>query len=335
MREFAAENFRFRLQKPEGKNGRWQDGRFERDGIILGEDKIFFQDIYDTQHYGKYVVITLFPFATISKVISDSIMPNTFSIVMKVGELAEAVEYGIDAKISENWLKNKVKGMSYQEQKKLHVVTCPNCTSKLDLTGVVKTNNIYCYYCDNLFDRNGIVRFSSKQYQICPECNYYGRVQDYHEYLISLKGFTHRKHFCCDTCTLRIFRRTFFWNLFPFVVGAFLSLREWMKSQRDRNPYMLGLAKANLLAQDGKLIKADEEYTSILTKNFGHPGIHYNYGLASLAAGNPERAAKEFQIALQNCANYEPVIKIMQKHHDLKIPDPNDNQVEIWDLEVE
>ena len=309
-----------------------KEGRFDRNGLILGDNQIFFKDIFDTQHYNDKVVITLYPFATVAKEVTDYIMPGTFSLGLHIRDLAEAVEYGIDSKISKNQYDNHLKGMSQQEKKKARKTQCPHCSSTVNLTSIPDTANVYCEYCDNIFDRNRMLKFNSEHYQVCPECDYYGRVQDYHEFLLSFKGYKSRRHFCCDTCALRIYKRTFWWNLFPFFFVSFYSYGQYLKSLKGKNPYLEGLAKANMSAQDGKLVKADEEYTGILTKNFGHPGIHYNYGVATLRAGNPDRAAREFQIALQNCANYTPVIKMMQKHKDLIIPDPSDNTIEIWDV---
>ncbi len=319
------DNFTFVFQNPTRRfslfPARRLAGRVETDHLLLGKSKIYYKDIVKTSSYQKYLVITLAPYATVSAEISNNLLPDSTNLVLKLSGTLVNMEHKIDRKISAYRLEiarqhAQSKGLVFRKEQ------CPKCQCDIDLTQKTETQFTYCPYCDNIFDRNSFLIPKTEAYQVCPDCHYYGRVQTYYEwnfyFLIYKAKFSIQRHHFCDTCARRMFERTFFKNL-TLVLGSIVMLFQYFRSLQGRNPYLYEIAQANRLAQDGKLRKADALYNTLLTRNFGHPGIHYNYGLAYLKAGDTGRAAIEFEKCLNLCSNYQPVIDLMTKYKDLEI----------------
>jgi hypothetical protein len=319
------DNFTFKFTSPKFSFKQWLakplSGRIDFEYFQLNKSKIYYKDIISTTGYENYFVLTLAPYATISAEISSRLLPDSTTLIIKLRGNSKGFEHKIDRKISQIRIeeaKIKAAKLSLPFRKS----QCPKCQCELDLTGKNESQYTFCGYCDNIYDRNSFLIPNSESYQICPDCQYYGRVQTYYVldfyFLIIQAGFKLSKHFFCDTCAERMFFKTFFRNL-TLIVGAFFSLWQYFRSQLGRNPYLENLGKANLYAQNGKMVAADSLYNSLLTRNFGHPGIHYNYGLAYLKKGDAGRAAIQFQKCLSLCSNYEPVIELMRKHKDVEI----------------
>jgi hypothetical protein len=135
-----------------------------------------------------------------------------------------------------------------------------------------------------------------------------------------------RWHYCCDTCAGRMFSSTILKNL---SLGVAAGVMTWQKlrSLRGRNPAYKELTEANRFAQDGNWEEAHLRYGKLIFHNEGHPGLHMNYGLASMRQGDMVHAAIQFKRALSVCANYEPVLNIMERHISLKnIQTPDDKK---------
>ncbi len=296
-------------------------GRIDFDYLQLNKSKLYYKDILATRAYEKYLVITLAPFAAVSAELAKYLLPDSTNLILILKGNTNGIEHKIDRKIAAIKLQ-AARQKAIKEGLVFRKAQCPKCQCELDLTQKTETQYIYCNFCDNIFDHNSFLIPNTESYQICPDCRYYGRVQTYYEwdfyFLIYKARFRVRKHFFCDTCAERMFFRTFFKNL-TLIVGALFSLFQYLRSQMNRNPYLAGIGKANFYAQNGDMVKADALYNALLTRNFGHPGIHYNYGLACLQKGDPGRAAIEFKKCLKLCSNYEAVIELMRKHKDVEI----------------
>ncbi len=324
MREAFILGFRFRYLN---NRRRWQHffhkiGSVTRDGVVLNDRIVFFRDIYRVGTHRNTLIISLMPFATTTREVCEHVIPRYNCLYLQMDKhMVRKVEAVINLRcttmIAEDRWGPVPKDIRIREFKKAY---CPRCDALHDISDMINSPWLYCKYCHALFDYYGYMMPNSEQYKVCPNCEYYGRVQDYQEYNVYYLGkdreFRSRVRHYCDTCVHTHFTKNFWKNL-TFGVGAFVSLWEKLRSKSGRNPVYKDMVEANYLAQNGKMVEADILYSSIIFKNHGHPGIHMNYGLAYLQNGDRNRAAFQFKKALEACANYLPVIEILRRNVDL------------------
>ena len=324
MREAYILGFRFRFVDQKGKpKGIVRDsGSITRDGIFLSQQRIFFEDVHRVAQYRNQVIISLMPYGTSTRQIADNVFPLHNCIVIQVDEqLSQRIKSVIDQRCTNLAMKIKWGHLDTEEWgDHFKHITCPRCEAITELTDVQPSALVYCKYCEAIFDHFGYILPGSEEYKICPECEYYGRVQDYRDYQAFHIGqeaeFSARSFYCCDTCAHRMFMRNVWKNM--ILVGGFaLSAFEKLRSKRNRNPFYKELTEANYLAQNGEMVEADILYSSITFKNGGHPGLHMNYGKAYLQNGERSRAAFQFKKSLEACSNYYPTLEILKRNVDL------------------
>lgn len=325
MREAYVLGFRFRFLDENKKRQHYfyKMGSVTRDGVVLEGQVIFFADIFKVKHHRNILVLSLMPFATTTRGVSDRIVSRYNCLVLEmdsmvmVSKVESAINLRCTTQVVEKRWKDIPKAIRLKEFKKVY---CPRCDALHDLSDMIYSPVTYCKYCDALFDNYGYMLPGSHEYKVCPYCEYYDRVQDYQEYhvyyVVKEKRFYKRRRYCCDTCMERHFKVNFWKNL-TFGIGAFVSLWEKIRSTRGRNPFYGDLTRANYLSQMHRFEESDVLYSSLVFKNDGHPGIHMNYGLMYLEKGDRGRAAFQFKKALDACSNYLPVIEIMRRHVDL------------------
>lgn len=330
MREAYILGFRFRYlnEKKQRKHFFHKTGSATRDGVVLnGEHPIFYRDIYKVSVHRNRVIISMMPFATTTREISDYLIDRYNCVMLAVENdvMAEKIKSVIDQRcttmLAEDRWGDIPKEIRLKEFKRIH---CPTCDALHDLTDLIHTNLVYCKYCTSIFDHFGYILPGSEGYKICPNCEYYGRVRDYWQYdvyyILKESQFEGRRRHYCDTCLHRHFIENGWKNL-TFGIGAIVSLWEKLRSTQGRNPFYKELVQANYLAQTGKMQEADILFSSISFRNDGDPGIHMNYGLAYLQNGDRARAAYQFKKALTACSNYLPVLHILRRHTDIDIND--------------
>ena len=94
-----------------------------------------------------------------------------------------------------------------------------------------------------------------------------------------------------------------------FVLGVPLAMVQLFRSYggSDVGGLYPGLDRANLKARKGNLQGAIDGYKAILEKQPVAAGLKYNIGLAFLHQEDAKtEAAKMFEYALADCANYRP-----------------------------
>ncbi|MFT5914353.1 MAG: hypothetical protein ACI81T_000841 [Bacteroidia bacterium] len=316
--------FRYKYLNAAGKSKMLggDTGSVTRDGISLNNNLIFFRDVHKTGRHKNNVVISLKPYATVNREISENIIKSHNSLVIKVDEiLAEKVKSIIDRQCTAMIARDKWGHLTREQRDKQFTRTeCARCEAIIDLTETKVSNLVYCKYCETLFDKFGYALIDSEEYKVCPECGYYGRVQDYYDFqaynVYTDSEFSRRKHHCCDTCAHRMFQRNF-WKNMLFIFGGAAVILEKIRSRRTRNPLYKDLQKANLLAQEGSYKDADVLYQEIILRNDRHPGIYMNHGKMFLEAGEREKAAFQFKKSLDSCSNYLPTLRVLQSNVDL------------------
>lgn len=324
MREAYILGFRFRYVGANGKPRRLirHTGSVTRDGIFLNQQRILFEDVYSVSAHRNQLIISLLPYATTTREVTEHIIPRYNCVVIQVEELlADKIKSIIDQRCTGMVAMEKWGDLEREERNKYFKhIACPRCDSIIDITDIRDSNLVHCKYCEAIFDRFGYMLAGSEDYKICPECGYYGRVQDYLDFqfhAMGEDGFSSRWYHCCDTCAHRIFLKDLWKNL-ALVAGFFVKSFEKLRSKRNRNPFYKELTEANYLAQNGDMVNANILYSMITFRNDGHPGLHLNYGKAYLKNGDRDRAAFQFKKSLEACSNYLPTLEILKRNVDLK-----------------
>ncbi len=320
MREASIYTFRFNFVNDSNlvKSVVGQIGRVNRDGVILGTERIFYEDIYKVDYFHNNVVIALYPFPTVSREISERFIPKHSTLVVRVRQYPEDLTSVINQRISGLKIAERLAGMTKEERKHFfQKMNCPQCDASIDLTDLVKTPYIYCMYCESLFDKHGYLAPGGNAYKTCPETGFFDRIGEHTDfqmyYLYKESKFSSRKYFCSDALAELFFKQNALKNA-VFGVGFFVNAWDKMRSASKRHPAYESLTEGNVLAMQGKMTEADEHYYKVLLRHPDHPGVHLNYALGYLKVGEEERALKHLRKSLDGCANYQPTKEILKKY---------------------
>lgn len=293
-------------------------GRVNREGIILGSERIFFEDIYRVDVFHNNVILALFPFPTVSKEITERFIPRHSTIVLKVKQYPEDLKNAINNRLSFLKVQERLTGMSKDEKKHFfQKMNCPHCDCGIDLTDLVKTPYIYCQYCESLFDKHGYLPPGGNQYKTCPETSFFDRIGEHTDfrmyYLYKESKFQSRKYFCSDALAEIFFKENALKNA-VFGVGLVVNAWDKLRSASKRHPAFEYLTEGNVFAMQGKMTEADEHYYKVLLRHPNHPGVHLNYALGYLKSGEEERALNHLKKSIEGCANYQPTKEILKKY---------------------
>ncbi len=336
-------NFRFRFLDARGKpKGRKRlSGVVNNDGLLIEDGMLYFDDIERiTWENDNQMVVLLMPYISTSALITENKLPNSYTIILdtresELGNLKTTLnKYFTYARMMRERRKlerlNKLDAFRTKE--------CPNCQSTLDLSGFPETKYLYCRYCETIFSDMGNIIPHMDRYRPCPECQYFGHVQEFRDVRFYFYGkkygseTRYESFTSCDTCAQRRYKEAALKNLGYLVAfPSSLLLRHQYKSGQHAD--FKRLTQANRAAQEGDLDAAMQEYDLILLQHKYHPGILYNKARAYLMAGEVKgnkkematAAAKILSVCLQSCANYEPAIYLMEsydeaEYYSFKIP---------------
>lgn len=321
MRETSVYSFRFWYAAEKGfflARIFGEIARVNREGLFLGEGCVFFQDIYKVSAVGKTLVITLFPFPTVNKVVSKHFLPRHTALVLRLNEDARAAKAVIDRRISALKIGERLEGMSEAEKKRVFKKkNCPCCDAMIDLTYLDDTPYLYCAYCEALFDKHGYLMPGGNEYKICPESGYFDRVDKHRNfqmyYLYKEKKFSLENYVCGDAFARLLYKKNARKNAY-FGLAWLANAQDEFRSKARAHPSYKLLAEANLLAMEGKIEDAAALYYKILVYQPHHPGIYLNYALGYLGKDDKETALKYLKKSVDACANYLPTKAILEKY---------------------
>ncbi len=314
-------HFQFRFVNQQGKTQGMsaKNAKIDEDGIGLDEELLQFSDIHDIKWHTNRIAFELYPYLTLSPNLTEKIIPKTTSIIIEVEE-------GLETDVRNLALQYFTTYQSYQKKHKLEeegkkdsfkVEQCPSCTALVDLTNYANTPYIYCKHCETIFNRLKQPIPHSENYKICPECDFYGRVQNYTEFSCYVvkndSRFGIKEHEFCDTCAETLFDKII-WKNALFLIALPSSILLKSKATENRSAAYAELAKANRFAQDGKVKAAEDLYMLMTVRSEKHPALWYNHGLTYMLAGEHGKAIQLLKRALDYCSNYQPVLDIMRIH---------------------
>ncbi|MEH0155484.1 tetratricopeptide repeat protein [Limibacter armeniacum] len=319
MRDLSLLTFTFRFVNENGK----ADSLLPKLGSVndkqlnLGKGIVYYEDIYQVNRYQNYVIISLYPFATISSSLAGKVMDGHHSIVIKTFSFARELEGMIDRKLGKMRIHEKKEKDPTHHGSSLLKTQCPNCHTPIDTDGLHPSYYLYCQHCSTIFNKHGYAASRGDRYNICPETGYFDRIANYRAYKMYMlpkeTAFETIKYYCSDTMEKMMFEAYFKKNL-TLLVGSILIGIQHLFASRNRDPDFEELSKANFLAEKGNMSDARDVYAKMISRLPYHPGIYYNIGLAYLKGKNYQKALQYFEKSLDGCSNYQPTKDILKKY---------------------
>lgn len=257
----------------------------------------------------------------------------TYTLVLEItspnlDQLAGALNADVSRQIIE--LRRQALAEEGRESE-LEYEECPHCRALIDLTGLERTEECYCTYCETIFDVDAGGRQHEREYAICDECGYFARPREftafYFYFLLIIYGWRYQKKYMCSGCMRGEAWKMFAANLL-FLIGVPVALYQLGRAYFGNvgGPYE-GLAAANAAAQGGSYQSAAQQYDQILERGEETAGVHYNAALNALDLGDFDRAVDHVERALELCSNHEPthdLVEIATEYGDADVELPGD-----------
>lgn len=307
-----AMDFKFKWVDDEGHETGFvsKKGRFDGENIDLEGTVIPVAAFGDVDVRGNRMILTT---------VGENDEP-VFLVFAVTGGSAAKLKQSIGLARSAVWahmhreeLEKEGRGGEYYE------ATCPHCHATLDLTGFPVTPQVSCDFCHAIAtlpdaagaaEAPGALR-AEKDHRLCEECGMYSKPRKftifYFYFLIAVYGWSSRETWRCPACMRPEAWKMLFGNLL-FLLGVPVALVQLFRAYggTDVGTLFPGLDAANLKARKGNLQGAIADYQKILQKQPVSGGVKYNIGLAFLHDNDVDSAARSFEFALGDCANYQP-----------------------------
>jgi hypothetical protein len=227
------------------------------------------------------------------------------------------------ARMHREELEEQGTGHTYREAQ------CPHCQAIIDLTGMEPTPQVNCDFCNTVSTIDTTPRpdgtmgpsAAEKQYRICDECGMYSKPRKftifYFYFLLVVYGYYSQPTWRCPACMRGEAWKMLFGNIL-FIIGLPVALAQLFRSYggTDIGGLYPGLDRANLKARSGNFEGAIADYRVILEKQPVSVGVKYNIGLAFLHDKDESGAARMFEFALRDCANYQPAAGMLAQCYE-------------------
>ncbi len=279
-------------------------GQLEGDTLTLGDANIPVAAIASADVRGQYLALSVAQRAG-----------EPANLVVSTGKAGEIkAELGrlrstIWAEMHRKELEESGAGRTFRGQ------NCPACGAVVDLTGMAKTPQVSCPFCHTISTLRsgdgGPVTEIERGYRLCDQCGMYSNPRQftifYFYFLLVVYGWRSGTTWRCPGCMRGEAWKMFFGNLI-FVLGVPVALIQLFRSYGGTGLGGLypGLDSANLKASRGDLTGAIGAYQKILARRPVSAGVKHNIGMAFLRQNRPQEAARMFEFALADCANYQP-----------------------------
>jgi hypothetical protein len=230
------------------------------------------------------------------------------------GRIAGALNRRSSARWSElriKALQEAGKGSTYRS------VTCPACTCTVDVTGFARAPQVHCPYCDAIGTIDEPRPAGEAKLRCCEQCNYYAMPRPftsfYFYFLLVIYGWRYQKKYMCHTCMRSEAWKMLFANLI-FVLGVPIAIGQIIRAYKGGDlgaRGFVGLDGANSLAKRRQSGAAVERYLRIANDLPAAAGVHFNRGLALVAAEEWSEAASALEASLADCANFAPAAEAL------------------------
>ena len=292
-------------------------GRLEEDTLWLGTQAIPCGQILDTTTRDNRLILVLASGTALDKKVSGYLVEGSALALDVSRPGAQKLEQAIDRRTSAHRAEaNRARLAAAGRAADFRTLPCGHCGATIDLSGLDKSDYVYCGYCQSLLDSAGMVVDSGELYHHCDECSFFDRVKGYTEFyfyfLLIVYGFRYKRRHVCDTCAGKMFLKTLLLNLL-FVVGIIPAIWIKIKSLRGRENRYATLARANALSIKGRYQEAAPLYYEVLQVQPEHPGVLFNQALGALSSSDAEEATALFERSLRACSNYEPAVRLLAR----------------------
>jgi hypothetical protein len=299
--------FKFQFTNPQGQPTSMfsKSGRF--DGAVLTLDK---------QPYAAETLLEIAQRENRMAITALTSPTEATSMLLSFGskKVATRVKEALDIVRSRHWaekhrqeLTTRGRGGAYRDAE------CGQCGAAIVLSDMPVTPQVFCPYCDTLatVDGNGDAPPNEAEFRVCDSCHLFSKPQKftvmYVWFLLVVYGWWTQEKWCCRGCMRGEAWKMVFGNL-PFVIGFPFALVQLVRSYSGS---LVGgafreLDTGNVRAKRGDVAGALTHYRAILERVPHSAGVKFNLGQGLLKQGEFAHAAKSFEAALADCANYAP-----------------------------
>jgi hypothetical protein len=336
--------FGFNFVKRNGKKtGRLRlNGVLDSKGITFDGIRLNYQDFFKVMRQHNRLLFILYPAIAFPKALNDFILPDTNSFIVDV---AEENVFLLKSHIDQHY--SKLSAEAHREKLKAEgkenyfkTVSCPRCDSTIDLSLKKSSPYVFCQYCELVFSKHGKSVMNTDDYKICPECEYFNRVQYFPDaevyYYRSESAFHFGSKYHCDSCAQADFERQIWRNL-PYLLALPQTFMKKMKIDGNTHPTLKDVMQAVLYAQRLEIEQAEALFQSLSIYNEWHPAVYYNRGKAYMDyaqfleenAGSDEdrenakmvrnKGLNDLKKSLQGCSNFEPTLELLRDNSEYEV----------------
>jgi hypothetical protein len=299
--------FKFHFLNPQGQSTTMlaRKGSFDGETLILDARSIPVRDLHFVARREQRLVLTVPISATEAEVITLSCSSKKQAVGLK--EALDVVRSRYFAEQHRQELAKAGREGSYRDAE------CGLCGAVILLSDMAATPQLYCPYCDSLqtVQDDGDRPANETQFRICESCHMFSRPEKftifYFWFVIVAYGIWTQEHWTCQAC-MRGKAWKMLWGNLIFVAGVPFALYQLGRAYSGSiiGGAFRGLDTGNVKAIKGDIPGALQQYRAILERVPHSAGIKFNLGQALLMQQNFDQAARSFEAALQDCANYVP-----------------------------
>jgi hypothetical protein len=219
--------------------------------------------------------------------------------------------------------------------------TCPQCRCTVDLSGLPRTAQAFCPYCDVLWSLDEDNPPEESTFRVCEHCGYFAQPRPfttaYILFAVMFVAWQTHKSVRCHNCMRREAWRMLAFNAVT-LIGVPMALLQLVRAYvggTRRSMRLDDLDRANRLAQRGRVDEADHIYDRIEQRLGVCAGVRFSHGMSYFKRGPDryEEAATQFLVSLGDCANYPFAFQAIQQCYQvLGRNDELQQLLEVWDV---
>lgn len=281
-------------------------GEVTENHLVLGKESLDLATITGTGIFNDRVIVH-------QGKLPELPYPISHGFQLKSAKQAQLVKRAIDVRASRFVSVARFRELERASKSSLfRTEMCPHCDATIDLSGMDKTPQVYCHWCDTISTKIGAVK-EEASYRCCASCGLYSQPKLFTIFYSFGHVHTHRYVVRCNPCMRPDGWKMLFGNLIGILgipvaitqlVRAYFGGSRFSKTFRE-------LDDGNAAARRGDLARAEAAYAAILGRNQTLAGVLYN--LALLHQGkNAQKSAIAARAALRACSNYTPAAQVLE-----------------------
>ena len=296
-------------RQPRGR--KWRGGS-DATGLNLGDAWIAYEDIRSTIRVRRRLLLYFRqltnPGSLIQSDLTGQLALFGHVAIGVYGNRAAKLKLKIDRASSAahaEWKRAQLLAAGRADQ--FRAVTCPDCQSTVDLSGMPSAPYTYCPCCQTVFAADSILT-RGEEYRICTTCGFFGRVRDFTEwyfmFVVIIIAYQSQKKQLCGRCRSSLKWGMFFGNLLIGFLGIFPYIVWRLCTMERPNASNRALRRSRQLARKGKVQRLSEVYRPVYEFWPDHPGLLFNEAIACVNAGDQPGAIERTRRLSKACPNF-------------------------------